>query len=292
MGMNSYDLNVLCLLKEQGLLKHNPSVVEIGAQQLSNDFLGAKILLDKAGSIFGAKTPHNFPEPVSNEIVHGNLEHQSAAAPLARDFWKWIGFEHAAIDIDESPGSIPLDLNYDKVKSKHRGKFDLVTNMGTTEHIANQLNAFKVIHELTAISGIMYHLLPAQGMMNHGLINYNPKFFWMLARSNGYKWVYTNYLSSGTYYELPQNIADQVKPFNPAIVDQAKAYQVADSCIVVAMQKIFDSPFVAPLDVKTGMQTNIKVLKERYWSVFNRNPFDRYMTKKNIWLKLRSLLSV
>jgi hypothetical protein len=36
----------------------------------------------------------------------------------------------------------------------------------------------------------MIHNVPTQGLFMHGLVNYNPKFFWMLARSNGYKWLH------------------------------------------------------------------------------------------------------
>jgi hypothetical protein len=37
--------------------------------------------------------------------------------------------------------------------------------------------------------------------------------------------------------------------------------------VVVALQKVFDTPFVAPLDVPTGTTTEHAALRERYWSV-------------------------
>ena len=116
-----------------------------------------------------------------------------AVAPLARGFWTWLGCTYAAIDIDGTPGSIPLDLNVDDAPAAARGAFHLVTNFGTTEHIANQLNVFKVIHDLAVPGGVFVHEVPAQGMWNHGLVNYNPKFFWMLARSNGYEVIFMDY---------------------------------------------------------------------------------------------------
>ena len=67
-----------------------------------------------------------------------------------------------------------------------------MTNFGTTEHVANQVNTFGVIHDLTAPDGLMLHAIPMQGMLNHGLFNYTPKFFWMLGRSNGYRITYFN----------------------------------------------------------------------------------------------------
>lgn len=278
MGICSQDLDVILRLKEQGYLAGNTSIIEVGAQQLSNSFLTATAQLEKIGKLFDADFPHPFPASLPSNIVHGVLEHLDANAFPARDFWKWIGFTYASIDIDGSPGSIPLDLNYDHTPAKARGKYQLVTNFGTTEHVANQLNAFKIIHELTAIGGLMVHNLPSQGMLNHGLINYNPKFFWMLARSNGYKWLFLDYYSSAvsSYYELPQNIVDAIAPFNPSISERKKDYKVADSGLVVVLQKTFDSPYVSPLDVPTGTKTDNKILVKRYWSVFLANAFEKF----------------
>ena len=75
-------------------------------------------------------------------------------------------------------------LNHDEISAFR--KYHLVTNFGTTEHVANQLNAFEIIHELTAPKGVMVHSVPAQGATSiMDVINYNPKFFWMWRGRNG-----------------------------------------------------------------------------------------------------------
>ncbi len=276
MGINSLELDILTRLKKEGYLVKNGLIIEIGAQQIANGLLGAHQQLDEIAKLFDAPLPHPFPAPISSNIAHGALEHLREDAIHAREFWEWLGFTYASIDIDESPGSIALDLNFDSVPTENKGKFNLITNLGTTEHVANQLNAFKVIHDLTAVGGIMLHNLPAQGMMNHGLVNYNPKFFWMLSRSNGYKWLYADYTSDAYYYDLPQNVIDNVIPFKPNITDRSKNYKIADCGIVVALQKIYDSPYVPPLDVPSNIKTNNKILANRYWSVFKENAFNEY----------------
>ena len=43
-----------------------------------------------------------------------------------------------------------------------------------------------MIHDLTALGGIMYHEVPA-GSWDHGLINYGPKFFGLLRQQNNYE---------------------------------------------------------------------------------------------------------
>src|SRR5262249_14124317 len=148
------------------------------------------------------------------------------------------------------------------------------TNFGTTEHIANQLNAFKVIHDLTAAKGLMIHQLPAQGCFNHGLFNYNFKFFWMLARSNGYHFVYAGY-DQGKPYPLPDNIGDFVRSVRGMLLTADPPYMTSDSAITVILQKTLDMEFVPPLDVPTDAHTDIEVLRQRYWSVFEHGVVAR-----------------
>jgi hypothetical protein len=274
MGIGAEDLDLLLRLREEGYIPDRASIIEIGAQQLANSFLEAYEKIEKAGQRFHASEELPLVPPSAKLIVHGKMEHLDAAAPPARDFWSWLGLDYTSVDIDGSPGSLPLDLNYDDVPASAVGKFDLVTNFGTTEHVANQLNAFKVIHDLTALGGIMWHHLPAQGMLNHGLVNYNLKFFWMLARSNGYKWLYSDYCGTMVNYAISENIIDDISRSNPDAAERLRDVRVSDAELVVAMQKVFEIPFVAPLDVSTGARTENTELAARYWTVFAPDAFS------------------
>jgi len=274
MGIGIDSLHLLFKLRQSGYLPTPSAVIEIGAQQLSSTFFDGQFEVDALGELFGVKTRFVMPDANPTHIVHGSLKHLEMQAPFARGFYEWLGFRYASIDIDGSPGSVPIDLNYDAVPRWHRGKYQMVTNFGTTEHVANQLNAFRAIHELTAPNGIMYHQLPSQGMFNHGLVNYNPKFFWMLARSNGYKFVYMDFWGSDEYYTLPQDVVDIVAEFQPDIVQRRDRYRAADSRVTVVMQKTFDIAYVAPIDVPTGTRTNLSWLERRYWTVLRPNVFE------------------
>ena len=144
----------------------------------------------------------------------------------------------------------------------------MVTNFGTTEHIANQLNAFKIIHDLTAPGGIMIHAVPAQGLVNHGLLKYNPKWFWMLARSNDYRWLDFDYTSRGQITDLPANVIEAIAAHRPDIAERKAQYKVADAGLWATFQKVRDIEFIPPLDVNTGTKTTNAALIERYWTVF------------------------
>jgi hypothetical protein len=273
MGLGADTLDLLARLHAEGYLTAPRSVMEIGAQQLSNNFLEAKEHIDRVGKIFQIAEPCPLPDPKPTYIVHGDLEHLAQDAPRARDFWTWLGFDYAAVDFDGSPGSIPLDLNFDPAGASHVGKYQLVTNFGTTEHVANQLNAFKIIHDFAEVGGLMVHALPMQGMLNHGLVNYTPKFFWMLARSNGYRVIYMNLAGSDVSYGFPDNVADAIRPFDAAIDTRRGGISQLDVLLVVILQKVFDIAYVPPIDVPTGTRTEDNVMKQRYWTVFTPDAF-------------------
>src|SRR5271163_3575236 len=148
MGIGARAIDLLIKLRSGGYLGPGTKVMEIGAQQLSNTFLSYTNGLASVRQAFGVTQDLSLPPPKPTLILN-DAETLDPAAPYARDFWHWLGFDYASIDIDGSPNSIPLDLNYDSAPAEAKGKYGLVTNYGTTEHIANQLNAFRVIHDLT-----------------------------------------------------------------------------------------------------------------------------------------------
>ena len=61
-----------------------------------------------------------------------------------------------------------------------------MTNNGTGEHIFNQASVFEWMHALCKSGGVMLHLLPMKGWLNHGFYNYNPVLFRDLAQANKY----------------------------------------------------------------------------------------------------------
>ena len=273
----SFDLiNLLIFLRRQGYIERATSVMEIGTQQLAANFAAATDELQEVGRLFGVERPLSLPIPERTHIVHGELQHLDEQAPWSREFWRWLGFDYASIDVDGSPGSIPIDLNFDSVPANAVGKYQLVTNYGTTEHVANQLNAFKIIHELTALGGLMVHELPAQGHVNHGLITYNFNFFFMLSRSNGYKVVLADYRQSPQTYHLPDSILRPIRETNPHHHPKLPEFEIADGSIKMVLQKIYDIPYVPPIDVPPDVETGLsEQQKRRYWTVFEPNAFAR-----------------
>lgn len=111
----------------------------------------------------------------------------------AKQYFTSRGIEHISFDINGADGAIKINLAEDiyKTHPKYVGYFDILTNCGTTEHIAGgQFEVFKNIHSLVRSGGYFYHLVPcrtAGHWINHGFYRYSVEFFTLLSKECGYE---------------------------------------------------------------------------------------------------------
>jgi hypothetical protein len=266
MGLNARFVQQMIWLKSGGYLSSGQKVIEIGAQQLNNSFLKATHEIESLFRLF------NVPVPTLQTPIEGTPDHLLAAsAPRAGPFYRSLGFDYSCIDIDNDPGSIALDLNCDAVPDSLTAKFNLITNFGTTEHVVNQLNAFKIIHDLAATGAIMLHELPAFGQTNHGFFGYQPKFFDRLARSNGYAVLILDFSWSDVEYGLPDDIRNVLVQF--VDTNNQPQYGISPSAVTAILRKTTAAPFVPPIDLPYGATAPSAQMEERYGRAFQPLPF-------------------
>jgi hypothetical protein len=166
-----------------------------------------------------------------------------------------VGCEYAAYDIFQGYKTTIFDLNKSDVLPQHRGYFDLVINCGTTEHVLNQINSFRVIHDATRVGGLMYHSLPMVGYMDHGYFNYNPRLFLDLARANEYSILLLDFGGPGD----PESVYSKiVVPYKDHGVENISALRerwdgarIPNGGILILLKKISDGPFRAPFETTT-----------------------------------------
>jgi hypothetical protein len=103
------------------------------------------------------------------------------------DLFDGSSYRHQSVDLYPGKSIITADLNTFSVQGEHRGAFHLVANLGSTEHIFDQTNVFRCIHDFARVGGVFWHCVPFGGYYNHGLYNYHPLFFIFLARANKYE---------------------------------------------------------------------------------------------------------
>jgi hypothetical protein len=157
--------------------KPGARVVELGDQALN-----ANMPYDAVISFIRKIKPDFDPKEIA-----GGLPSNSFGVVYACEMWRRCGLEYLSYDVTEAPYSKVFDLNFHSVPHEDRQSASIVTNIGTTEHIANQFNAFRTVHDLLKVGGVAVHSVPFTGMLNHGLINYHPKFFVSLIINNRYR---------------------------------------------------------------------------------------------------------
>lgn len=102
-----------------------------------------------------------------------------------------LGAEVVSIDINGKNGALALDLQEPLPTSL--GKFDVIINGGTTEHIANQYAVFKNVHDLCRVGALMFHYVPAVGhWLLHGFYGYPDTYFIDLAELCNYSIIATD----------------------------------------------------------------------------------------------------
>jgi hypothetical protein len=78
----------------------------------------------------------------------------------AKEYYSNLGFTHTSIDINGKDGALNLDLSTDLGEI---GQFDLVTDMGTTEHVPDVYNCLKNVFNACKVGGVMIHKNPKTG---------------------------------------------------------------------------------------------------------------------------------
>ena len=176
MGINSSTMKYLAKMGHDGLFNVGErTVMELGSQDLHSYTEECERAIEIVFHGFGVA---NYdPNKVR---INGPARHMYEA----------LGFRYNCIDIDERPETLQWDLNTIQCPEEFRGKHLLTTNFGTTEHVIDQENCFRLIHDLTAVGGYMVHIVPCTGYMNHSFFLYSPLYFVRLAMANGYEMLY------------------------------------------------------------------------------------------------------
>lgn len=103
----------------------------------------------------------------------------------AKEYFESLGIKHTSIDINGLDGALKLNLN----EPLNIGEFDIVTNLGTSEHVENHEQCFNNIDNFCKKHGIMIHVLPAKDsfLFHGGFRRYTTDWFVNLAEEKKYK---------------------------------------------------------------------------------------------------------
>jgi hypothetical protein len=223
MGLGPPIIELYRQLKLQGALEDGLNVMELGSQ----DYWCPQ--KNQVRGLFSA-----FGRDPDQTLLDTDFSNQKPARLL----YEGLGMKYSCVDVDGRTGTLVLDFNFDQLPDEHKGKYGLVTNHGTSEHILDQRNVFKSMHELARVGGLLIHAVPFTVHLEHGFFNYQPNFFEALARYNSYEtlgvWV-------GPGWQLASLI-----PWDPNLLDYLSFSSKTTHLLVVVHRKRYDKEFCVP----------------------------------------------
>jgi len=119
----------------------------------------------------------NYIEKNSNKII-GGLKGKSmlelgdqvlrgmkriTTLKTGKEYFSNEGVNHISIDLNGKRGSLKHDLSKPIINPNWINYFDIITNLGTTEHVepqSSQYECFRNIHNFLKVGGIVIHILP------------------------------------------------------------------------------------------------------------------------------------
>src|SRR5262245_22880856 len=266
MGLGPPVIELYRQLKLQGAREGITEVMELGSQDF---WCPQKNLVTALVKAFG--------KTVEDPAL---LNTSNASQRPARLLYEALGIRYGCVDVDGRLGSVVMDLNFDSVPDAHKGKYGLVTNHGTSEHILNQYNVFKAMHEFARVGGVFIHAVPFTVHLEHGFFNYQPNFFDALARYNSYE-------TLGVWVGPDSQLASLV-PWDPMLLDFLTLNAKTTHLLVAAHRKMYDKEFCIPFqEIYEEMVPDD--VRARYRMVVDGEILDgkrvKYLTKDSVLAK-------
>jgi SAM-dependent methyltransferase len=152
-----------------------------------------KVTLEYAEDII-KKSGFDFDGLRICELGNQRMVHFPESEKVAKFYFESLGMIYTSIDWNGRDDALKLDLS----EPINIGQFDVVTNYGTSEHIRDNDQCFKNIHNLCRKGGIMIHNLPKEGhWLKHRAVytRYTIEFFEELIKKYDYEKIDLRYWS-------------------------------------------------------------------------------------------------
>jgi hypothetical protein len=202
MGLSSMEFNFLFQAAQRGVLPKGGAILEFGeCETIGLNVAAALEYLIPAGE----KRDATLKQAAQLRTDNNSMRAYDEVKLIYKQFFDYT--EYAAIDLAPGPAyrilqdlNEPFDLNR---------LFDVCINNGTSEHLFDQANFFRMMHNHTKIGGVMIHWTPCLGYYDHGFYNVQPGFFHDLAFANSYEMLAACLVTDKKLYDLvPSTIND------------------------------------------------------------------------------------
>ena len=108
----------------------------------------------------------DFYEPLGNVRLMIELGNKVSGGRSYKEHFEALGIEHISVDWNGKDGALKLDIRelipIEEVNPSGR-RADMVTNIGTTEHVDPQYHVWKNIVDWIAVGGVLVSSTPLPG---------------------------------------------------------------------------------------------------------------------------------
>lgn len=150
---------------------------------------------------------------LGNQHIREDVRRQRECTfSTGKEYYESLGMNHRSIDLNGEDGAEPLNLGKPIEDPDWIGKFDVVTNSGTSDRVYKKYGMFaqwecwRNIHNLAKVGGAFIHVVPRIGhwtvVYETTGIAYNCKFFEKLAIHNHYEIILNGYLTNAPTFDL------------------------------------------------------------------------------------------
>jgi hypothetical protein len=238
MAITRIEYELLKNISSLEIIKENPNILELGEANWYNDVDLNEFFLD-IDYLVKDENEKSLLFSQLNKIIKESRPQM--LFDIAKVFWHafFRPSSLTAIDFDGTEHSSKQDLNYPLNLPL---RYDMVTNIGTAEHVFNVAQFFKSVHDYTLPGGFMFHGLPFSGWVDHGFFNFNSTFYWDLAERNNYYLVFCMYTEISPLKIIPLENRD-------AVLNLAKNGGIGKNSLIHCLMKKneIDSDFLLPI---------------------------------------------
>jgi SAM-dependent methyltransferase len=172
-GINTLQIAWLSRLADKSIIRRGYSIVEFSPQDVSSP----------RGAVRKYALRHNPADEV-DRMLDRIFEGENPRPDGIPAFYQLFGVErYRSLDLLDSRANWIRDFNEHVTVNE---QFDLATNFGTAEHVFNIGHLFHSIHDAVRPGGVMLHVLPTFGDIDHGFYNIHPTLYFDLAEANDY----------------------------------------------------------------------------------------------------------
>ncbi|MGJ4950627.1 hypothetical protein [Bradyrhizobium sp. HKCCYLS20291] len=253
MGIQS---EYLWYLQRKGILKPGYRLLDIGSSFLH------ELTVEDARQLVIAFGGQDLQQGVAEDLSERSYLRPGRDMLYLSELLGHTTIDYVSYDVCPGHKTQVFDLNREDVSGDQRGTFNVALNFGTSEHIINQVNLFKVMHDALNVGGVSVHQNPSIGSVNHGYFCYHPRFFDDLQLANGYEKVDLFYTRTSEC--IPADI-DFRKARAPLEQSDNDDLGTVIPCfnLNAAYRKVADAPFRVSLELSTahsGLASEIRAV--------------------------------